>query len=204
MLNDSSDSDVQALVAREEIRHLLTRYCRGVDRKLWDEVAACYHDDAYDSHGTYAGGLSGLLEWFKDRHATVDTSIHFIGNVHIEAMGDHAVAETYFFHLRRVPTSEVGGAQISHRCAEGTCEGSLVEIHMFGRYLDKFELRAGVGWRISSRHVVADTRTLYCVGADFPMSGGWDMGSRGPDDLSRGWFGAEGLAARSATAGGPR
>ena len=37
--------------ARDEIRELLTRYCRGVDRMDAELIASAYHPDAIDEHG---------------------------------------------------------------------------------------------------------------------------------------------------------
>ena len=46
---------LQRLIDKDEIRDVMARYCRGVDRADWDLVRSTYHTDAYDDHGDYRG-----------------------------------------------------------------------------------------------------------------------------------------------------
>jgi bile-acid 7alpha-dehydratase len=43
--------DVQDLVEIETIKRLKYRYLRCLDQKLWDEIGACFTDDATTSYG---------------------------------------------------------------------------------------------------------------------------------------------------------
>ena len=45
---------MQQIIDREEIRDLMMRYARGVDRGDWETVRAVYHPDARDDHGDFA------------------------------------------------------------------------------------------------------------------------------------------------------
>lgn len=185
---DLTGGDIENLLAREEIRHVLMKYCRGVDRRIWDDVADCYHSDAIDDHGTFRGRLPELMEWFRSRHKTVATSIHFIGNILIEVDGAKGVAETYFQHVRRVPVSEVGAENVTHVCRDGRCDADVADVVMFGRYLDNFERRDGLGWRIANRLVVGDTRSMTCPASDYPLASGWPIGRRDAEDRSVAFF----------------
>jgi len=56
-------SDVQLLLAEREIKNVVLRYCRGVDRMDLALVRSCYHPDADDHHGDFAGGVNEALHW---------------------------------------------------------------------------------------------------------------------------------------------
>ncbi|MCJ7436647.1 MAG: nuclear transport factor 2 family protein, partial [Acidimicrobiia bacterium] len=54
---------LQDLAAQQEIRDVLIRYTRGIDRMDADLVRSTYHPDAHDDHGAYQGGVDGFIEW---------------------------------------------------------------------------------------------------------------------------------------------
>lgn len=141
---------IDRLIAKDEIRDNLLRYSRGVDRRDWPAVRACYHDDATDWHGEFHGSADGFIEWVSVRHAQVPYSMHFIGNCLIDVLDDRtATAETYFVAMSRRETT----------AADGSVSGTDIEV--FGRYVDRFEKRADGIWRVADRKVVYDsTRTL--------------------------------------------
>ncbi|GAB2632763.1 nuclear transport factor 2 family protein [Prescottella soli] len=130
-----------SLIDKQEITEVLYRYARAVDRKDFDRVADCYFPDAIDNHGGYIGTVDGLIEDMKSRHATIDSSLHYITNVLIELDGDTANVESYCLcYLRQAP-ARPGEAQ------------SRATIKC--RYVDRFERRDGQ-WRIADRIVVFD------------------------------------------------
>ncbi|MGW0173828.1 nuclear transport factor 2 family protein [Rhodococcus sp. NPDC003322] len=130
-----------SLIDKQEITEVLYRYARAVDRKDFDRVADCYFPDAIDNHGGYIGTVDGLIEDMKARHATIDSSLHYVTNVLIELDGDTANVESYCLcYLRQVP--QVPG---------GTQARATVKC----RYVDRFERRDGQ-WRIADRIVVFD------------------------------------------------
>lgn len=129
------------LIAKDAIEENLLRYARGVDRRDWDAVRACYHDDAVDEHGAFQGQVDGFIEWVTARHAPIPFSMHFLGNCLIEFLDERrAAVETYFIAFQRRETS---------------AEGTLFEV--FGRYVDRFEKRTDDIWRVASRRVVYDS-----------------------------------------------
>ncbi len=130
-----------SLIDKQEITEVLYRYARAVDRKDFDRVADCYFPDAIDNHGGYIGTVAGLIEDMKSRHATIDSSLHYVTNVLIDLDGDTADVESYCLcYLRQAP-AVAGGPQSR---ATVKC-----------RYIDRFERRDGQ-WRIADRIVVFD------------------------------------------------
>ena len=131
-----TDTLIRQLHDRAQIHDVLMRYVRGVDRRDWDLVRSCYHEDAFQDHGAYAGGVDGLMEWSQAWHENIPVTMHTISNVFIELNGDVAVAESY------VVVHEMHPADDGLVYATAGC-----------RYVDTFEKREGIGWRIARRIV---------------------------------------------------
>jgi hypothetical protein len=161
---DSLDSLVAELLAKQAIREVVLRYCRGVDRMDRELVRACFHDDAQDHHGNFQGGVDELLDWMWPLLAKYDHTMHLVGNLLIELRGDAARAETYGIAFHR------GDPQKARR--------NLVSGF---RYIDRFERRSNE-WRIARRTVTTEWTRVdapehwWTIGDDFLR------GSRGPDD----------------------
>lgn len=130
-----------SLTDKQEITEVLYRYARAVDRKDFDRVADCYFPDTIDHHGGYVGRIDGLIADMKSRHATIDSSIHYITNILIDIDGDRATAESYCLCYLRQASKDADGAQ----------QRTTIKC----RYIDKFERRAD-HWRIADRIVVFD------------------------------------------------
>lgn len=123
------------------IREVLHRYARGVDRRDWDLVRSCYHADATDWHGQHHGGVDGLIAQMRERHARIDSSMHFISNVLVEVSGDTATSEAYCQAYLRSPGAPGPASTRTVRC----------------RYLDRLERRDDAVWRIADRVVVYES-----------------------------------------------
>jgi SnoaL-like domain len=148
-----SDEALQELVDKEAIRQAVLRYCRGVDRADEELLASAYHRDAVDYHGATpfegAAIAPGILELVNRSRA----SLHQISNQFIQLQGPHrAAAETYFTAWQGM---EDEGA-----------ERMMVAI---GRYVDRFEKRAGE-WRIANRVVIVEHVQLLPSDGVFPAS----------------------------------
>lgn len=164
--------DARALADREEIRDVLARYARAIDRLDVDLLKSCYHPDSYDDHGHFKGNghefADFIVESLRGRcHATS----HVVTNILIEldpSDHDRATGESYATsYLRR------------------TGDDGREWLDVFaGRYLDVFERRGGE-WRFASRVVVHDwSLTTPIDGPDaipIPMEG-FAQGRHGPDD----------------------
>jgi hypothetical protein len=133
------DEAVAALAAKSEIEEVVLRYCRGIDRMDRELVRSCYHADAIDEHGSFTGGVDAFLDWVWALLARYEMTMHFIGNVLVELVGDAAVAESY------------GVAW--HRSADPRPQWNLVTGF---RYVDRFERRGDGAWRIARRVAVTE------------------------------------------------
>jgi hypothetical protein len=139
---------LQRLLDKQAIRDVLARYARGVDRRDWNLIRAAFHPDARDDHGAYRGDVEGLIKWVERRHASIDQSMHFLGNCLVEfADDDRALVETcYVAFLRLGPD-----AHESRRMLLGDAsEAGDTDLAVLGRYIDRFERRDG-DWRIARR-----------------------------------------------------
>jgi hypothetical protein len=166
---------LQRLIDKDEIRDLMARYARGVDRGDWNAVRAVYHPDAYDDHGDYKGGVDGFIEFGKSRTGGATQVMHFLGECLIEfATPTLAMAETYFF------TAHTLGPEGQRQYGAGGDGSSGVQISQFGRYVDKVEKRNGE-WRIAYRIVVFEA-TRLTLGAMPPLKAEWAGQRRDKDD----------------------
>ena len=131
---------VDDLVAQQEIRDVLIRYTRGIDRMDAELVSSCYWPGAHDDHGAFQGTVEQFVEWVRDVLSYFDVTMHFIGNQLVELHGDSANAESYCvaYHRRRARDGEEG-----HDLVIGL------------RYVDRMERRDGE-WRIADRRCVFD------------------------------------------------
>ena len=131
---------IERLVARSEIEDCMKTYARGVDRRDWQSVAACFHPDATDHHGEFRGDPPAFIDWVSSRHAEVPFCMHYLLNCLIEfGQSDVAAVETYFWAIQR---------------RDMVNQGSDLEV--FGRYIDRFEKRDGT-WRVADRKVAYDS-----------------------------------------------
>ena len=140
---------IEELVAQQEIRDVLARYTRGIDRMDAELVRSCYHPGAYDDHGAFQGTAEEFVEWVQQVLSYFDTTMHFLGQQLIEIAGDRAHSETYCVAYHR-------------RDARDGDEGH--DLWMGLRYVDVLESRDGE-WRIADRRCVFDwTRRDPIVG----------------------------------------
>ena len=168
------DSAVKELLDKQEIRDVLMRYCRGIDRLDMDLVKSCYHPDAYDDHGTYKGGVAGFCSTVSAGLANCLATEHFLGNSLIEVRGDRAASETYLVAYHRLPA---------------TAGASERDFAFGGRYLDVFERRDGGAWLIARRTVVHSWSRIDPVTERWSAQDAFTQGQSGQADLVYHLFG---------------
>ena len=164
------DKTITELVDERDIRNVLTRYCRGIDRIDMDLVRSCYHPDAIDEHGTIGGSIPKFTDHLSKSLLRHDTTTHFIGNILIDLRGDHAFAETYCIatHRKKQP------------------DGHIHE-HVVGvRYCDRFEKRDGV-WKIAHRKALMDWAKVHDGGNEWPDLATYLHGSKDRSDPAYGF-----------------
>lgn len=135
-----TELEVGRLIAEREVEAVIKRYARGVDRRDWDAVRACF-DPRGVIVGTFGRGSVGeYLPGLIRRVEAFGATMHVIGNQVAEVMHDSATCESY---------------GLAHHFDD---ERGVVERLVVGvEYRDELE-RAGAGrWLIVQRTV----RTLW-------------------------------------------
>lgn len=144
-------ADLNWLLDRARIKEVLVAYCQGVDRREWDQVIACYHEDAIDTHGTFTGRPQELAAKMRKDHEHVSLCMHALSNVAIrfyEDEGRFAHVESYCLSRKLVDSAE-HDPYLRDTGAVGPVWRTVA-----CRYVDTFEHRPGYGWRILERTVV--------------------------------------------------
>jgi ketosteroid isomerase-like protein len=130
-------SDVEA--EYRQIRTLIYRYCRAVDRLDIPLGHSIWHDDAIADYGKlYNGPGRGVIDYICASHLKLTHHTHQVTNVTIEFDGDRAASEAY--------------ATVTTRAARG--EGAM-QMTMWARYLDRWSKREG-HWAIDKRVMIVD------------------------------------------------
>jgi len=173
MTMDSTDAglraEIQLLAAEREIRSVLARYCRGIDRMDAELVRSVYHPDAHDDHIVFSGDVDAFVEWTMGEALPSYTwSMHQLGTCVIEVVGDVAHAETYAVCHHGLPES--AGANRMYTIAV--------------RYVDRFETRDGGPWLIADRVVVPEWRSVDSIEAPRPAAPGAVRGRRDRQDVA--------------------
>jgi hypothetical protein len=131
---------LQQLADREEIRELLYRYCRAVYRIDAPMGHSVWHRDGTADYGEaiYIGTGRGAIDLICQAHRGMLNHSHQVTNITITLDGDRAASESYVFATLRLAG-----------------EGSRMQGHVWGRYLDRWSRRDG-RWGIDHRVCVID------------------------------------------------
>lgn len=142
-MDDVLGEEIRLLAAEREIRGVLSRYCRAVDRMDAELLRSVYHPDAHDDHIVFSGDVDAFVAWaMDDALPNYAWSMHQLGTCVLEVVGDTAFAETY--------------AVCYHGLADR--EGADRMYTVAVRYVDRFETRDGGPWLIADRVVVPQWR----------------------------------------------
>ena len=164
--------NLQELSDHFEIRQVLYRYSRGVDRGDAELIASVYHPDARDEHGTYSGSGVDFARFIVEKmDGTGVVGQHHLTNILVALDGDRATAETYFMALNPEETTSARASGVRW---------------VTGRYLDQFERRDG-SWRIAHRQVVIDWAQADDDGQPWAPLDEFVRGGRGGRDVSSGF-----------------
>jgi hypothetical protein len=174
---------LQRLLDKEQIRDVMLRYARGVDRRDWELVRSAFYADCVDEHADFKGKRDEFIAWVRQRHDVDDfrKSAHLLANCLIEFADDGVAAvETYF-----VARLELGAAASEHRAMldQGRSSGGgRMRVQVQGRYVDRFEKRDGE-WRIARRRTVFDTlQSQTLEEGEGELNPSWLLGTRDRSD----------------------
>ncbi len=157
---------LKKLLDKQEIHDVLMRYCRGIDRCDADLLRSVYHADATDNHGQFNGKAAEFIPWALQSLRRDERTTHFLCNELIEVDGDSAHCESYLFAVHR------------RKSTDGTM---TKDVSFGGRYVDRFERRAGV-WRIAHRQVVFEWSRVDPVEECYDLAS-FVTGQRSQDDV---------------------
>jgi SnoaL-like domain len=132
-VTDEDRRALRELRDRSDIRDVVLRYARGVDRRDLELVAACFTPDAAYQGTLSSTSIGDALRSLARSLERYESTFHFLGNQLVELRGDEADCETY--------------AVAYHRARAGTGGGDLT---VAVRYLDQL-VRVGSAWRIRGR-----------------------------------------------------
>ena len=171
--NQSMQARLERALATQEIRDVLARYARGVDRADGALLKSCYHADAVEEHGgNYVGNAFAYVDGAIERIRGMGAMQHLLGTSYIEFDGDTAWVETYLWTFLRISS-----------------EGRGTDTFTGGRLFDRFERRGGE-WKIAHRRTIFDwnrdvpSSEGWCTGLFDPSRPGMHLGCKGSGDLS--------------------
>jgi hypothetical protein len=143
---------LEEISAHLEIRGVLSRYCRGIDRRDKELLASVYWPDAVDrrSYGPPDASPVEFVDRVIDGFGDLPTySQHHVTNVFIDLDLPAGLARVESYNLVMHPV----GPQTTQVLA--TDDGATHLRVMGGRALDRFERRADE-WRIARRVMLVD------------------------------------------------
>ena len=135
---DVSKQQLNEMFDEFELKKVVHRFARGLDRADKDIIHSCFHPDGTDDHGIFQGSASEFCDWVMEQLKKYRATQHIVSTQNAEINGDKAVCESYFY---------------AHHLMDGPNGG--VEIISSGRYVDAMEKRDGV-WKIKHRQAVFD------------------------------------------------
>jgi hypothetical protein len=163
------DTRLTQLLAQQDIRNVLYRYCRGIDRRDYELVRDCYHPDATDDHGEYRGDLDGFIDHITATLPRFERTMHFLGNILVEVDGNRARSEAYAIAYHRLAAND---------------RKPVRDFVVGFRYVDDFEERAGGDWRIANRICAFEWSRLDPVAdSRFELGPSFVRGAPAPDDV---------------------
>jgi SnoaL-like domain len=159
---------VRRLLDRNSLEELARRYCRGLDRRDPLLLRSVFHDDATTHYGAFAGSPDEFVGYAMNALSTHESTQHLLGQVNLWFDGDdRATGEVYFTAFHRLVR-----------------DGARTDLTISGRYLDRYERRAG-DWGVSRRTEVVDWARTEPAQDDYtPARPALVCGRPGPDDLS--------------------
>jgi SnoaL-like domain len=134
-MTDAARTPIDDLLDKQAITEVLYRYCRGCDRAEEQAIRACFHPESLHRHGGFEGTSADFTSMAMQIIRATKQTKHLLTNVLIELRGSMAYSESHYFAYHR---------QVDRN------SGAELDYFTGGRYLDRFEERAGA-WKIVQR-----------------------------------------------------
>lgn len=141
---------LEQLSAREEIRDILHRYCKGIDRRDWPLVRSCFADDHIHKHAEYRGPPDEFIGFANQVLEHIPGTHHSLSNIHI-ALSDDGTSATTEANFVAFHYIEAGHPEFAPCQTHGKATDWIVA----GRYCDRLERRDG-SWIIVRREAFHD------------------------------------------------
>lgn len=132
------EARLREMVDRHDIREVMLRYARGLDRLDNALARSCYWDDAIEDHGQFVGSPDDFIRYADGTTLMFEAVQHGIFNHFCDLQGDEAFAETYYQFT-------------------GVTAGDAPNFVSTGRYVDHFQKRGGE-WRIANRVTIVESQ----------------------------------------------
>jgi hypothetical protein len=177
MTDESLSATIAELKARADITEVCHRYCRALDRVDDPLLRSVFHPNSTHQHGPFRGSSSDFCGFAIELLRELVRTQHLLGNVSVELKGDVAYVESYFQAYHRIARGKEGaGVFVRH-------DKSVDEdIIIGGRYIDRFERRAGV-WKIAHRTGLHEWEQWSKADErHFPLMGPDEIGRRDRSD----------------------
>ncbi|CAN5390506.1 hypothetical protein BH09PSE5_BH09PSE5_31040 [soil metagenome] len=141
---------------RQDIRDVLVRWNRALDRGDVSMMASTYCADAYDDHGKqqYRSADEAAADYITRHVSLARRTMHTTVQEYIELDADVALCESYA--ITYLVTDRVPSLEAPTRLAEGIDE-LLVTVGI--RYIDQFKRVEG-NWKIARRKMILEWRTF--------------------------------------------
>lgn len=134
-----NDTDLRALADKQAIIELIYTYCRAVDRIDPALGHSIWHQGGQADYGrVYQGPGTGAIDQICRQHGGLNAHSHQVSNILITLDGDRAGSESYV-----------------HAVMQREGPDGLLQMAVWGRYLDRWERRAG-RWGLVHRMVLID------------------------------------------------
>lgn len=137
-------TDLEKLIAKDQIRDQIYTYCRALDRIDNELGYSVFAEDAKVGYGpTYKGTGKGFIDMMLKQHRAMVSTHHMMTNILIKfnEEGTKAASETYMYAACKYKSRKTGAATFT---VEARC-----------RDIDKWEKRDGK-WVIVERVVAGD------------------------------------------------
>jgi hypothetical protein len=154
-----ADQRLEYLLNREDIRNVVSQYCRAFDRCDAELLGDVYWPDGMHEHGSFRGTGAEFVAFTMPKIGKYSIkSQHTINNFYFDIEGDVANVESYVTAFHLLPgdpaiVEEVFGAEYLQR--HQATNAAAHDFIFLGRYIDLLE-RRGTKWRIKRRTITTE------------------------------------------------